>query len=151
MFERRSPLARPRWIWALASIAALAGCGDGKIARYPVSGSVLVDGKPYEGARVFLNPISGNEAFMKERPFGTTDEAGRFELTTFGKADGAPAGEYTVVLRNGTAKNPDQYKRWAKRPSIGREYGKPDTSPIKVTIEAGPNELAPFEAKSRKK
>lgn len=149
MFERRSPLARPRWIWALAPIAALIGCGDGKIARYPVSGTVLVDGKPYEGARVMFCPVEGSEAFSKERPFGVTDASGRFELTTFIKGDGAPAGDYKIMIRNGRPANAEQAKAWARRPKIPRQYGKPDASGVTATVNAEPTELAAFEISSK--
>jgi len=30
----------------LTGLAVLSGCGDGRLARYPVSGTVMVDGKP---------------------------------------------------------------------------------------------------------
>lgn len=132
-------------IVGLLSFALLTGCGDGKIARYPVSGTVMVKGQPYEGARVFLFPIGGDEAFQRERPFGVTDANGRFELTTFQKGDGAPAGEYTAIFRNSSPSNAEQAKAWARRPKIAKQYGKPELSPVKVTITTDSNELDPFD------
>jgi hypothetical protein len=48
------------------------GCGDGKVARYPVIGSVNIDGKPADGAMVIFCPTDGSEEVMKLRPFGYT-------------------------------------------------------------------------------
>ena len=123
----------------------LVGCGEGKIARYPVTGTVLVDGKPYEGARVMFCPEGGSEAFSKERPYGVTDQSGKFELTTFIKGDGAPAGDYKIMIRNGRPQNADEAKRWARRPKLPRKYGKPDLSGVTATVNAEPTELAAFE------
>ena len=53
---RRSPhFAIP----ALMVLLAASGCGDAEIARYPVTGTVLVDNKPAEGAMVIFCPTSG--------------------------------------------------------------------------------------------
>ncbi len=95
-------------------------------------------------------PIEGSEAFTRERPFGETDENGRFELTTFIKGDGAPSGEYKIMIRNGRPQNAEQAKRWSRRPKIPRRYGKPDTSGVTATIGYEPTELEAFELSTKK-
>jgi 5-hydroxyisourate hydrolase-like protein (transthyretin family) len=61
------------------------------------SGQVLVDGQPAAGVKITLLPVEGAS---EENPLamGQTDEEGRFELSTYNAHDGAPAGEYNVVL-----------------------------------------------------
>jgi hypothetical protein len=119
----------------LIGLTLLSGCGgDGKIARYPVAGTVLVDGKPAEGVVIVFCPVSGTDEFMKERPFGTTDAEGKFTLMTFDPDDGAPAGDYKVLaqLPKGDA---DLLK--------GR-YFKLNDAKLTATVETGTNELPPF-------
>ena len=133
------------------TLLTLTGCGDGKIGRYPTHGKVLVDGKPIEGARVIFCPVGGSEDFQKERPFAVTDAGGEFSLTTFQKGDGAPAGEYNVMIRNGRPKSREEANRRSSGPRVARQYGKPLTSGVTVTVEKIENDLAPFELEAEKK
>ena len=71
---------------ALLATAALAGCGDGpKMAA--VSGTVLVNGQPVEGAQVLFMPDG-------ERAAGSTDTNGRFQLSTYP----ATMGRYSAYI-----------------------------------------------------
>jgi hypothetical protein len=136
----------------VALAVALAGCGDGRLKRYPVTGSVVIDGKPAEGAIVAFCPVNPSGELEHLRPAGRTDGSGRFELTTYDSGDGAPAGEYKVLVkwpapepandRDGRpgALGPDRLK--------GKYYDLEKT-PFAATIEEQANELAPFELKSR--
>lgn len=75
----------------LVALAA-AGCGDGRPARYPVSGQVLIDGKPLTYGYVKFVP---NDA----RPSGGyVDEQGRFTLGCFAKDDGVIPGIHRVEV-----------------------------------------------------
>ncbi|QDV73617.1 DUF4198 domain-containing protein [Botrimarina mediterranea] len=146
MFDRRPAVCRSVTCLALAALAsALTGCGDGKIKTYPATGTVTVGGKPYPGAKVMLVPVGGSESFQKERPFGITGMDGRFSMKTFVDSDGAPAGDYQVMIR--TAKpdprKPDQAE-WGRRPPIDSKYSKPDTSGLTATVEEGATEIPPF-------
>lgn len=122
--------------------ALVVGCGDGKIRRYPVTGKVLVGGQPLADARLTLRPIGGSEEFQKQRPLGVTREDGSFELTTFVKGDGAPAGEYTVRLLGASARS---MAKSDSGPRFHPKYGKHDTSGLTATIEPGENVLEPFD------
>jgi hypothetical protein len=77
--------------------ALLSGCGDGKPAVYPVTGQVLVKGKPADGAYVVFHPKCGGDD-KSPRPYATTDSSGNFKLTTYESEDGAPAGGYRVSI-----------------------------------------------------
>src|SRR3954469_25512993 len=82
-------------------VAASPGCAK-RQAFYPVTGKVLVDGKPADGATVVLHPVndSGPQAV---RPSGRVGPDGTFTVSSYvaetrTTADGAPAGEYYVTV-----------------------------------------------------
>ncbi len=69
----------------------------------PQKGVVTLDGKPLAGYTVTF------ASTQDMRPaWGTTDEEGRFELTTYNPGDGALRGEYKVVLTSPTAFGPQK-------------------------------------------
>ena len=139
------------------AMTAIVGCGDGRIKTYPVTGKILVDGQPATKAMVIFCPTGGTEEMMKKRPFDETDGGGVFNLTTFSPADGAPAGDYNVIVRWPAPKNE---RRQPTNPeddihgdrSLPRavdqlrgRYFHPERSGLKATVTKGRNELAPFE------
>lgn len=70
-----------------------------------------------------------------------TDDEGKFELTTYGSKDGAPAGDYKVAVewqawRRGKDRGPDKF---------GGKYVNPETSKLTAHVEKGKNQLPPFE------
>ncbi len=78
----------------LLLFVALLGCGGP--ARPPmakVTGVVLVDGNPIEGAAVMFVPTAGGRPAL-----GSTNAAGEFELMTFETGDGALVGEHQVTI-----------------------------------------------------
>src|SRR5260370_12538194 len=90
---------RGRTVGVLLLISALfsAGCNTGRKPVYPVEGRVLVNGKAAPRAIVTFNPV-GDTSATAVRPVGHADETGKFTLTTYTEADGAPAGDYDVTL-----------------------------------------------------
>jgi len=144
---------RALWGFVLVGLLLVAGCGDGKIARYPVQGTVTVDGSPAAGAIVIFCPIEGGPELEKLRPMGTTDAAGAFRLMSITPNDGAPAGQYKVIV-----KWPAQVSAAADREGRGGNIGPDrlrgkyynlDTTPLSADVEAKSNELAPFELKTK--
>ena len=84
-------------------VICFTGCG-GSDGPQPVSagGVVTHNGKPLAGAKVVFAP--DNQGRIAE---GTTDEDGRFELTTFEPGDGALVAKHGVaVIARGPAKPP---------------------------------------------
>ena len=76
----------------LALALANAGCGDGRPARLPVSGQVLIDGKPLGYGYVRFVPKGA-------RPSGGyLDKEGRFTLGCYSKDDGVIPGEHQVEV-----------------------------------------------------
>ena len=78
---------------ALALLVTLAGSGCGRPELVPISGTVLFQGQPVDGANVSLyTPGAARNAS------GMTDSAGRFTLTTFEPGDGAIPGEHKILV-----------------------------------------------------
>jgi hypothetical protein len=82
----------PRWTLLLPGLLLLAGCGDGRPARVPVSGQVLLDGKPVPMGFIRVVPENGRAAA------GTLDANGRFRLTTYDEGDGCILGTHGVEV-----------------------------------------------------
>lgn len=86
-------------------VLTFAGCGGVDFKTVPVSGVVLLDGQPVEGASVtFLSDV-GNRAAT-----GKTDASGKFSLkTVVGEQliDGAVVGAHKVTVAKTTSDSPN--------------------------------------------
>jgi hypothetical protein len=80
-------------------LAAVAGCTPSNRQKvYPVSGAIFLNGEPAVGARVFFSPAEDPANPRALRPFAIVENDGSFRLTTYTKYDGAPAGDYVVIV-----------------------------------------------------
>lgn len=71
----------------------LVGCSGSSNPPVPVSGKVLLNKKPVDGAVItFLSKDGGRSASAR------TEADGSFKLTTVNTGDGAPPGEYVVTI-----------------------------------------------------
>ena len=128
--------------------AVAVGCGKRGItapSTAPVSGTVLVNGKPANGVKVRFHP-QFDIGTIKFIPSGETGTDGRFTLSTATASDGAPPGDYVVtfeLLRGGA----DQQGRDIEVDAWRGKYADPATSSWKVTIKSGENVLDPFDLK----
>lgn len=110
---------------------------------HPVSGRVLVNGRPADGADVaFFHVDNWGEKTIV--PVARTDEDGRFALSTYEVEDGAPVGKYQVEItwpayRRGRDIGPDR---------LDNKYARRATSGLAVTIDENTRELPPFELKA---
>jgi hypothetical protein len=103
---------------------------------------------------VIFVPTSTDPQAERKRPFGIADAQGRFNLMTLEPGDGAPAGEYKVLVQ-WPAPNRQANEQW----SGGRERLGPDRlqgryfnlekTTLTATVEEQANELPPFELRSR--
>lgn len=134
-------LVRCRRFFGIVFLLALAGCSD---ENQPVrqGGIVTLEGQPLAGFTVtFMSPENRRPAW------GTTDEQGRFELMTFNPGDGAPRGEYKVVVN--PPPTPELFeqelpggppapvvKARKKVPSIHENYGSAQTTPLHRVVPA---------------
>lgn len=78
--------------WLVVALV-VAGCSDGRPDRVPISGQVLIDGKPVPYGSIRFVPDNARPAL------GKLDGEGRFTLSCFEKGDGAVVGENKVVVR----------------------------------------------------
>ena len=75
----------------------LSGCqGTESSPALPYEGEVKINGKPISGATVIFH--SKKTGDQEVSPSGTTDENGKFRLTSNKEFDGAPAGDYAVTI-----------------------------------------------------
>ncbi len=109
----------------VAICAMFSGCGPKNPETFPVSGTVTLDSKPVAGAAVVFTPANGQKAT------GTTDGAGRFELSTFELGDGAVPGEHGVTVVKTTVDPDDQEKVVFLVPM---KYGNPQTSELTCDV-----------------
>ena len=107
----------------LMAVGAMVGCSDGRPSRVPVSGQVLIDGKPLSYGSVQFVP-SGNRASG-----GVLDSEGRFALSCFANKDGAVVGTHKVLVM---ASQPlsETKTRW----HAPKKYADRNTSGIEMVV-----------------
>ena len=114
------------------------------VAVHPVKGKAVFEGQPMSGANVILYPSASSKVPAELRPRGNVADDGTFNLTTFDLNDGAPSGDFVVTVV------------WSKPVVVDGEtqfgpnlapvsYSKPESSPLRITIEPGTKELKPLE------
>ncbi|WP_166823415.1 carboxypeptidase-like regulatory domain-containing protein [Thalassoroseus pseudoceratinae] len=143
------------WAFATLIVGSLVGCGGATQDEWtekrekvvPVSGVVLVNGKPIEGATVNFHSETKDVT-----AHGRTDAQGQFELTTYEAADGAVPGKHKVTVKKHEVKtvpNPED-------PELGpisseeiwhtpKVYGSIGTTPL--TFDVGPEGNSDVELK----
>ena len=119
----------------LASLFAI-GCGSsGKTPTYPVKGQITVNGEPAAHARVVLVPSDPNAP----KPVGFAKDDGSFEVSTFGNNDGAPKGDYKVLVEWREPKDGNPRERGVDK--LGGKFMVADKTPLTATVTTGINEL----------
>ncbi len=131
---------------ALGMVLVAASCHSSKRDQpgkplHPVRGLVFVQGKPAVGAEVLFIPENEPADPKDPRPRATVESDGSFKLSTYGAHDGAPAGNYRViitwpggVLPSGQEEPEDKL--------LGRYDAA--NSRLKATVKEGPNDLPPY-------
>jgi hypothetical protein len=144
--NRRCNVIDAAWISLMCGM--LVGCGKPEPpARMPVSGIVMIDGRPVPSAAVTFYPLFegfGGEVIAE----GVTDASGRYTLAC-PLGDGACLGKHKVTVAD--APTPDDareqsvagqqrmqafLKSLTNRP-IGAKFGTLATSPLEVEVTAG--------------
>jgi hypothetical protein len=139
-------------LWCLAPVVVAAvGCAGGsdQATVYPVRGKVVYDGKPAAGVKVYFNPAEGPRApGVPANPSAVTGPDGTFSLTTLTDGDGAPEGNYQVILL------------WPAEGEEGGDVGGPDRllgwyeasrSKLSVTVKPGDNDVPTIQVPAVKK
>ncbi len=115
-------------VFAGVLCATLAGCDEQLPIRVPVSGTVLIDGKPLTSGRIQFVPEDGRAALSP------IDKEGRFTLTTFDLGDGCIQGTHRIAVYAFEDLNPTT-RRW----DAPRQYIDVKTSGLKQEIN-GPTD-----------
>lgn len=117
---------------------------------FPLEVTVLQEGKPVPGAFVRLIP---SDAGMPWSCGATTDEDGVASIKTIGEFDGAPAGDYKVLISKlempattGTdLSNLDAPAKTQGSESfnlIDPKFSRPNTTPLEVKVAEGSEEAS---------
>lgn len=158
MLASRDRIQRLVWstfmTMAVPFVAVLTGCGDGRPARWPVGGSVLVDGKPAAGAIVVLHPVAGSVAAGAEqiRPTATCERDGSFVVGTWELADGVPTGRWKATVQwfvsDSASDESDPETAHLETDRLGGVYADLETTPLVVEVADAAVTLRPFDLKS---
>lgn len=119
----------------LSFSATVVGCGggDAPFALHPVKGKVtLVDGSklPGDTRRIVFYP-KGAEP---RSPSALIADDGTYAIETLEPADGAPAGEYTVVI---DCSNNADYAAGQLKQLVDKKFADKKTSPLTVKVPGG--------------
>jgi hypothetical protein len=117
--------ARHLLLMLSAAVAFATGCGDGRPARVPVSGQVLIDGEPLKFGSVRFVPAGGRASY------GALNQDGRFTLTCYGENDGVILGKHRVEVAAGEPLGPTKMKWHAPK-----KYANYASSPLEQEITA---------------
>lgn len=91
-----------QWAFVWTTLTAI-GCGtvDSTEPCIPIHGRLVWGGRPISGARIVLHPTGspGSERLADcGYPRATTDADGEFTVSTRVAGDGAPCGEYALLI-----------------------------------------------------
>lgn len=145
MFQSRL-LIGPVCFFAGAMLMTGLGCSGGasnieveKLPTHPVSGTVMISGKPLPDADVRFVAVSDG----KVAPRGKTDSNGKYTLSSFAVDDGAPVGKYKVLVTISVVKEGDEYEAepdFSKSP-VNMKFGSPKTTPLEAEVKDGENKF----------
>ena len=138
--EARSPnpCLRPTFArsWRHAALWALvlaAGCG--RSGLYPVKGKVVFpEGTPLTAGTVEFGPVDKSILLA---PRAEIHGDGTFRASTYSEGDGAPPGQYRVLITP-----PEQLDPGQARPlPFDRRFSSFETSGLEYTVKPGENEF----------
>ncbi|MEQ1825981.1 MAG: carboxypeptidase-like regulatory domain-containing protein [Pirellula sp.] len=122
-------------IVVVCALFTFAGCSDNN-GLAPVSGRVLLDDKPVEGAAVMFQPEGGGVPAT-----GVTGPNGEFTLTTSGVGDGASLGMNGVSVVKSVSTQPNRKIEESEIVPMKFEtpvkYASPKTSGISIDVKHG--------------
>lgn len=136
--------------WLLWSLSAgTAGCQHqpAEPVRFPVSGQILLDGKPLAEAFVFFHPLTPGGTLP--RPLGITAADGTYHLTTLTPNDGATPGQYAITVELREVRTDGDEPIRDGRQLLPEKYRNPQTSGWQFEVRPTPNEVPPLQLRSR--
>jgi hypothetical protein len=125
-FRFRESIKHQQLVLLIFAVCLGAGCDDGRPARFPVSGKVMIDGKPVTLGSLQFLPQNG-----QGRPSSASIRTdGSFVVCTFDESDGCPLGTFDVLV-NATEEINDTQRRY----NVPKKYGDRRTSGITKTVD----------------
>jgi hypothetical protein len=115
----------------------------------PVSGAIMLDGKPLAGAHVTFMPAPDATGPTQSGPesAGDTDGSGHYSLKTVFGDVGASVGKNRVMITTRKTEldpsNPDKSKEIAKEQVPGKYFT--DQAPLQFDVPTGGSKSADFE------
>ena len=110
---------------------------------YPATGEVYVDGQPAGRLRVTCVNANGLDAESPTVSKATTDQDGKFKISTYEDGDGLPEGEYVLTFMWGEYNSISGYGGPDK---LKNKYADPKKSEHKFTVVKGePTDLGRIE------
>lgn len=110
-----------------------------KKPTHPVNGKVTIDGKEMAGVTLTFYTLNPNTEKYNPIADGLSDAKGQFQLSTYGRFDGCPAGEYVVtVVKTGKGYHNEETPAMNLLPE---KFTSPKTTDLRVVIKEGTNDL----------
>jgi hypothetical protein len=108
---------------------------------YPVKGKLLVGEQPPVGAMVIFHPEGAlPDEWTGGYPRGSVGADGTYELGTYGDKDGAPAGEYRVLV-SWTQTGNEETEDTQMVDKLKGRYSDYSRSTLRAKVAAGPTEV----------
>ena len=122
----------------LCLLATSIGCGDSPEKFYPVSGKILVNGKPLSGVAqgsvsFHADGTKGNQTM--HQPIGAINADGSYELITVGRK-GAPLGWYKVIVS--AYANKVEEGPVTPRLMLDKKYYSAETTELRIEVVSDP-------------
>ena len=119
---------------AVVAMCICSGCGNGgRFEIAPVSGTVTLNGQPLTEARIGFEPMATTGSLAGgSGSYATTDEQGKFELSTVHGKAGAVIGRHRVWIR--TIKL-DANGKMISKEILPREYNDDTTLTFEVPAD----------------
>ncbi|MDR3182155.1 MAG: carboxypeptidase-like regulatory domain-containing protein [Planctomycetaceae bacterium] len=139
-------------ITLLVVTLAASGCGQrGLKGLVKVSGTITLNGQPFEGASILFLPQTPDTRSAS----ALSDAGGNFQITTLQSNDGVQPGDYLIsvskvrleggtpyeeLLALGRAGRENEIKKPTRIESVPEKYLKAETSGLKITVKPGRND-----------
>lgn len=117
-------------------VLSCGGCGPDKPDRkatYPVTGLVLVDGKPGPAIKVELTDVKGIDLEQPTVSHTFTGTDGKFAISTYENGDGVPEGDYILTFYWGELHPLSM--QYGGEDKLNNRYSDPEKSKFKVKVE----------------
>lgn len=122
-------------------VIGLTGCDSGRPKTIPISGFVLIDGKPPgEVGKLFFTPTKAAEGYATRPASGGFNAEGRYRVMSWVPDDGLVPGHYTVSI------NPNDLSKTR----IPAKYFQSNTSGLELDVPVDERKIE-FNAEVRTK